>query len=232
MAEAGFDFKKLIDDSKAALMTPKEYFAAMPKGGGFVEPLIKAVIYGLVAGIIIFIWSTLHLTAAAGALGGMFGGAVGAMAIVSSLIGAVIGLFIGGVIVLIVSAICGGSTDYEANVRVTASLMVLSPVNALLAFTGGISIWLGAIISLGVSLYGLWMLYNALVNALGAKEATAKIVSIVLAAFPVIFILSSITCYRAASNVSDKYMQDAQKIEQETKKMLEEMKKGQEGVEE
>jgi hypothetical protein len=234
MAEAGFDFKKFIDDSKAVLLTPKEYFSSMPKEGGFVEPLIKAVIYGLVAGIITFIWSLLHLTAAAGAFGGIIGGGVGAMAIVGALIGAVIGLFIGGVIVLIISAICGGSTAFEACVRVTAALMVLSPINALLGFTGGISIYLGSIIGLAVSLYGLYLLYHAIVNALGGKEATAKILAIVLAAFPVIFMISALTCYKAASTVSDKYLKDADKYQQESEeavknlnKMLEEMKKQQ-----
>ena len=36
MAEGGFDFKKFIDDSKAVLMAPKEYFSSMPTSGGFV----------------------------------------------------------------------------------------------------------------------------------------------------------------------------------------------------
>lgn len=230
MAEAGFDFQKFINDSKAVLTTPKEYFAAMPKEGGYVEPLVKAVIYGLLAGIITFIWSTLKLTAAAGALGGMLGGGVGVMAIIGSLIGAIIGLFIGGVIMLLVSAICGGNTSYEANVRVTASLMVLSPINALLSFTGGINIYLGAIISLGVSLYGIYLLYNALISGLNAKEGAAKVVSIILAIIPVILLISTLTCYRAASKVTDKYMKNSKEAEEAMKQMqkvLEEMKKKQ-----
>ena len=93
-----------------------------------------------------------------------------------------IGLFIGGVILLIVSAICGGNTNFEANVRVTAALMVLSPISALLSFTSGINLWLGGLISLAVSLYGLYLLYHALVNALKGKEGTAKVITIVLAA--------------------------------------------------
>ena len=61
MAEAGFDFQKFIEDSKSVLTAPKEYFSSMPKTGGFVEPLIKATIYGLVAGVLYFIWGLLHL---------------------------------------------------------------------------------------------------------------------------------------------------------------------------
>ena len=57
MAEGGFDFKKFLDETKATLITPAEYFAVMPKEGGFGDPLVKAVIYSLIAGIIGFIFS-------------------------------------------------------------------------------------------------------------------------------------------------------------------------------
>ena len=122
MAETAFDFQKFIDETKATLLTPGDYFSVMPKTGGFGEPIIKALIYGFVAALINFLWITLSLSAVGGAFGGMLGGGVGVMGLVMSVIGAIIGLFIGGAIVLVISAICGGSTDYEANVRVTASL--------------------------------------------------------------------------------------------------------------
>ncbi|HOP65028.1 MAG TPA: hypothetical protein PK906_16745 [Spirochaetota bacterium] len=34
MAEGGFDFKKLVDETKATLIAPAEYFTVMPKEGG------------------------------------------------------------------------------------------------------------------------------------------------------------------------------------------------------
>ncbi len=61
------------------------------------------------------------------------------MALVWTIVGALIGLFIGAVIMLIISAICKGSTDFEANLRVVAAVMVLMPINALLGFTMGIN---------------------------------------------------------------------------------------------
>lgn len=232
MAEGGFDFKKFIDDSKAVLTTPKEYFSSMPTSGGFVEPLIKATIYGTIAGVIALIWSMLKLTAAAGAFGGMIGGGVGVMALIGSIIGAIVGLFIGGVILLIVSAICGGNTNYEANVRVTAALMVLSPVNALLSFTSGINLWLGGLISLAVSLYGLYLLYHAIVGALKGKEGTAKVITIVLAAIVGLVLISALTCAKAVSTIGDKYQADSEKYLKQNEetlkdfnKMMEELKK-------
>lgn len=226
MAESGFNFQKLIDESKLALTTPKEYFSSLAKEGGFGEPIIKALIYGLTAGVITFIWSILKLAP----MGGMFGGAAGSglMIIIGSLIFAVIGLFIGGVILLIVSAICGGNTNYEANVRVTASLMVLSPVNALLSFTSGINLMLGSIIGLLVSLYGIWMLYQALITTLEAKENISKIVSIILAAIPVLIVISTLTCYQTTSTLTEKYMKDMQTDDKEFQNrmmdMMEKMK--------
>lgn len=234
MAEGGFDFQKFIEDSKAVLAAPKDYFSSMATSGGFVEPLIKAAVYGTIAGVFALIWSVLNLTAAAGMFGGAIGGGVGVMALIGSIIGAIIGLFVGGVILLIVSAICGGNTNYEANVRVTAALMVLSPINALLSFTSGINLWLGGLISLAISLYGLYLLYHALVNGLKAKEGTARIITIVLAALVGLILISSLTCYRAVSTMGDRYQADTEKYLKQNEdalkdfnKMMEELKKQQ-----
>jgi hypothetical protein len=195
-SKGSFDFNAFINESKETILNPKSYFAALKTSGGMTEPLIKAVIYGTIAGIFTFLWSILKLGAATG---GMFGGAIGIMGLIWSIIGAVIALFVGGVVILIISAICSGSTDYESNVRVTASLMVLMPVNAALGFISGISLHLGLIISFLVGLYGLWMLFNALIGTLKAKEATAKIVCYVLAGLSLLFTISGLFALKKAS---------------------------------
>ncbi len=194
-----FDFNAFIKESKETLVNPKAYFSTMKTTGGWAEPLIKVVIYGAVAGIIAFLWSVVGLS---GIKAGMFGGAIGAMALVWSIVGAVIGLFIGAVILLIISSICKGSTDFEANGRVIAASMVIMPINALLGFTAGISSWLGMIISLCVSLYALYITYHGLVESLKAKPETAKIVMYVLAALLVLFMLLGMS----TRNKMNKYM--------------------------
>jgi hypothetical protein len=177
MSNESINFNKILKDSQETLLNPKAYFESMPLTGGFTEPLIKAAIYGTIAGLFALLWSVLGF----GAVGASFlGGAIGIMALIWTIIGAIIGLFIGGVIMLVISAICGGNTDYEANVRVTSSLMVMYPINALLAFFSGINLTLGGLIGLAVSLYGLYLLYIAVIHALKGKESTAKIVAIVL----------------------------------------------------
>ena len=177
MSNENINISKLLKESRETLLNPKDYFSSMPLTGGFAEPVIKAAIYGTVAGLFSLLWSVAGLSAMGGT---MLGGAIGIMALFYSIIGAVIGVFIGGAIMLVISAICGGSTDYEANVRVAASLMVVYPINAFLAFLYGINITLGGLVGLLVSCYSIYLLYHAAIQALKGKESSAKIVAIVL----------------------------------------------------
>ncbi len=197
---SSFDFNAFIQESKETLLNPKSYFPSMKLTGGMAEPLIKAVIYGAIAGILAFLWGVIGL----GGVAGIFGAGIGAMALVWTVVGALIGLFIGAVILLIISSICKGSTDFEANMRVVAAVMVVMPINALLGFTTGINSVFGAIISLGVNLYALYLLYHGVTGALKANQGTAKIVMYVLAALLLIFTLAGL----GARNRMSKIMND------------------------
>lgn len=216
MANSTFDFNAFIKESKDVLVNPKSYFSTMKTTGGIAEPLIKALIYGVVAGIIAFIWSLLKL---GGATGGLFGGAVGIMLLIWYIIGAIIGLFLGAVVILIVSAICKGSTDFEANTRVSAALMVMMPIGALLGFISGLNFTAGAIVGLAVKLYGLYLLYHGLVEALKAKPETTRVVVIVLVALLALFLLIGFGAKRRATKFMNEFnnkdlkelIEDAQK---------------------
>ncbi len=67
MSNGTFDFNEFIKESKDVLVNPKSYFSAMKTSGGMSEPLIKAVIYGAIAGVIAFLWSILKIGAVAAA---------------------------------------------------------------------------------------------------------------------------------------------------------------------
>lgn len=190
-----FDFNKFISDSKNTLLNPKGYFESMSTAGGMVEPLIKALIYGVVAAIINAIWF-FALGNTLVASGGVFG--VGAF--IFTIIAAVIGLFIAAVIILLLSSISGGNTDFEANLRVSAALMVLMPINSLLAVFGFINGLLGTIISIAISLYGLYLLSLALTRTLKGKEETARIIIYILIALLVIGQIISYFSRRAIKN--------------------------------
>jgi choline-glycine betaine transporter len=172
----------------------------MRTSGGIAEPVIKALIYGVVAGVIVFLWGIIGL----GGQVGVFGAGIGVMALVWTVIGAIIVLFIGAVILLVISSICKGNTDFEANLRVVAAVMVLFPVSALLGFTTGINSIFGAIVALCINLYGLYLLYQGLTVALKANPATTKIVMYVLAVILVILMIAGL----GARKRMNKYMND------------------------
>ncbi len=226
MSDSAFDFKKFIDETKATILAPAEYFTAMPKEGGMAEPLIKAIIYSVIASLINFLWLGVIFTSFAGTMGGFFGGSVGILGIVMSIIGGILALFIGGVIVLVLSAICGGTTNYEASVRVTASLMALSPISAILGFTSYVNIWLGLIVSVAISLYGIFLLYQALTKSLGGKDGAAKIVSGILCLIPLLMIISTLMCYQGAKKFSNEMMKGmSTKDRKQAEKMMNDMLK-------
>jgi len=197
---SSFDLNAFIKESKDVLVNPKSYFSTMKTTGGLVEPLIKAIIYGVVAGVITFLWSIFGIGAV-----GMFGGAIGVMTFVWSIIAAIIGLFIGAIIVLIISAVCKGSTDFESCARVVAATMVIMPINALLGFTVGISSTVGMIISLGVNLFALYLLYHGLIQALKAKPETTRIVMYVLAVLLVLFMIIGMGTRKRMSKFMDEF---------------------------
>lgn len=200
-----FDLNACIRESKETVKTPKSYFAALKTSGGIGEPVIKALIYSVVAGVIVFLWGVIGL----GGQAGVFGAGIGGMALVWTIIGAMAGLFIGAVVLLIISAICKGNTDFEACLRVTASVMVVFPIGALLGFTSGISLWLGAIIGLCVNLFALYLLYYGLTETLKANAGTARIVMYVLAA---ILVLAMFTGLRAQKKLNN-YLDDMSKAD-------------------
>lgn len=216
MSDVTFDFNLLIKESKEVLTNPKSYFSTMKTSGGMTEPLIKAVIYGAIAGAFSFLWSLLKIGAITG---GMFGGAIGIMVFIWSVIGAVIGLFIGAVILLVISSICKGSTDFEANVRVTAAVMVIMPISAFLGFAGHLNLYLGLIVSLGLNIFALWLLYNGLVESLKANPETTRIVTYILIALFVVIMLAGLGARRRANQ----FMKDFN--DKDVKEMLKDMPK-------
>jgi len=197
MSNESIDLKKILKDSRETLLNPKEYFTSMSLSGGFVEPLIKAAIYGILAGLFSLLGNVLGFSA----MGiGAWGSAVGIISLIWSVVGAMIGVFIGGIVVLVISAICGGNTDFEASVRVSASLMVIYPVSACLAFFYAINFTLGGLVGLIVNLYGLYLLYEAIIRAMKGKESSMRIVLIVLA---VIVMLGFFQGRRASNKLKD-----------------------------
>lgn len=203
MNDSTFDFNLFIKESKDVLLNPKSHFAALKTSGGMTEPLIKAVVYGAIAGAISFLWSILHIGSVSY---GMFGGTgIGVMTFIWSVIGALIGLFIGSVILLIISSICKGNSDFEANMRVTATVMVMMPISAFFSFAGNLNIYFGLIVSLAIGAYSIWLLYHGLIETLKANPETTRIVTYVLVALLVVVSLAGIGVQKRADRFMNEF---------------------------
>ena len=202
MNNGTFDFNAFIRESKDTLLNPKSYFAALKITGGLIDPLIKAVIYGLIAGVFAFLWNILNLSSMTG---GMLGNSVGVFIIAKYAFISVVGLFIGAVITLIISSICKGNTDFEANVRVVAAILVILPISAALDFTGGLNFYFGIVVSLAINIFAFWLLYNGLIETLKTKPETTKIVIYVLIGIFVITMLLGVQKMSEANRILNQF---------------------------
>jgi hypothetical protein len=238
MPNEPFNFNVFLQESKDTIFKPKEYFSTMKTTGGLGEPVIKALIYGAFSGALTFIFSILHLMPAGG---GMFGSSVSIMIFIGSIIGSVIGLFIAALLTLIISAICKGNTEFEANARVAAAILVLMPVRAILGFLYGININLAMIAEAIVSFYGIYLLFFALTQSLKANESSSKIVSYVLAGLWIILTIAGLMAKQATTGflekmnkngVVDDYSNELKKYQEELEKSTKEFEQAAKEAEE
>jgi hypothetical protein len=146
---------------------------------GIIEPLMKALIYGVLAGLIALLMSAVHIVTDSS---GLYGAAYGFKLFGTYILISAAGLFIGGGILIVLSSLCKGNTDFVLNVRIAASVLVLLPFKALFGFAVGMNFYLGLVVLLLIGLFALWMIYNALILALKARIDLVKITVPVLIA--------------------------------------------------
>ncbi len=140
------DMKKnvnnILNTAVTVIKNPVGFYRDMPKTGGFVEPLIFAVVMGLISGVVTAILSIFSLGSAASFFMGI------AFIIFYPIMVAIFG-FVGAAIIFIIWRIMGSQEEYETAYRCVAYAIAISPITTLL----GIIPYLGAIISL------VWWLY-------------------------------------------------------------------------
>ena len=198
--------QKFFKETTETLLNPKAYFFSMSLEGGYAEPVLKAAIYGIVAGLFSLLWSQLGMSAVGGA--GALGGAAGLASLFWSVLGAVVMVFIGGAVMFIISSACGGNNNFEANVRVASSLMAVYPINAFLSFTYGISFALGGIVGLVMSLFSVYLVYHAAIEALKGRHSSVKIAAIVLVVFALIGFYGGKEVNKVLEDYSDTYQEE------------------------
>jgi hypothetical protein len=138
MDPKNIDFAAMPQTAINVVTKPSEFFQGMPKTGGFLEPLVFAVVMGVVVGIIQAVLGLVGL-GAAGGYGG--GGMSGFSMILFMPIAAAIGSFIGAAILFVIWKLMGSQENYETAYRCGAYLMALSPITTILSavpYAGGL----------------------------------------------------------------------------------------------
>jgi hypothetical protein len=186
MSTVTFDFNGFLNDSKNTLLNPNSYFSGLKLSGGITEPSLKAAMYGILTGLIYLLCYLLKVRTLGA---GYTGEAVGLLAFIKIIFASVAGLFIGAFALLVISSVCRGITAYEANLRVTSSVMVVVPVYTVLSISQAINLYFGIVIGLLIFIYFLWILYHGMVFSLKCKPENARIVGYVLTGIMIIFLL-------------------------------------------
>lgn len=106
------------------LTSPSAFFREMPKTGGFVEPLIFAVVMGVIGGIIHAVFSLVGFGITVG-----FAAGFGAIIIVPIAV-AIFG-FVGAAILFVIWKLMGSQESYETAYRCAAYISALAPINAV-----------------------------------------------------------------------------------------------------
>lgn len=174
-----FSFVRFVNETFQTLTRPGEYFAAMPVEGGYLEPVIKAALYGLLSGAVLSVMGLLQATG----IPVLDKPDSAAMALLAMPVLVVLLVFVGAGLLLVGAMVCKGGAPYETSVRCMASLLALEPVNLLVDSLSLSAKPLPLAFSVLITWYGLFLAYHALTKCLGARPNAAKILVVALAVF-------------------------------------------------
>jgi hypothetical protein len=129
MEPKDINFAAMPQTAVSVVTKPVEFFQGMPKSGGFLEPLVFAVIMGFIGGIIHAVLNVFGLGA-----GGYGGGMMSRFGVIIFMpIMAAVGSFIGAAIFFVIWKLMGSQEDYETAYRCGAYLMALVPITAIIS---------------------------------------------------------------------------------------------------
>lgn len=210
----GFDFNDFVKETMAIVTSPVEYFSSIKEEKVLSASIIKVLLYVALAQLVGIIPISLI---------GKFSNP-GTYLMISGgiLVVAIPILFIAALLLLIISAICGGNASFKSNTGVIASVMIVYPLSAFMSIFYNINVYLQAILTALVTLYGLWLLYLGLVKALGAKSTPSLVIVIILAIFPVYS--ASKTVYYKAQGLKLPHEQESERIQERRRELEQDLK--------
>lgn len=203
----------------AVVLHPGDFFAAMPRNGGYIQPLLFMVVMGAAAGVV---RAVLGMTGLAGNISTAM--ALAAIVITPLLI-AILG-FVVAAVLFVLWRIMGSEQDFETAYRCTAYGSAISPVTQLLAVIP----YAGLLLNLA---WWTIILVAASVQAHRIRRtAAAAVFGIIAVLFAVVGVGSEIAARRMTAELHQaqhnlKYgngdSQDAGKAMQELGTMLQQM---------
>ena len=141
------------------ITSPTAFYREMPKSGGFMEPLIFAVVMGGIAGIIQTIFNFILYFSATSFT-------VKIMSLIMMPIFIAIGSFIGAAILFVIWKLMGSQESYETSYRCAAYLSAVTPITTII----GLIPYLGMVISVLIGLLYI-VIASVEVHAIAAKKA-------------------------------------------------------------
>ncbi len=217
MDARNMNFAAMPQTAITVITKPGEFFQSMPRTGGFLEPLLFAVVMGVVAGIIYAVLSLLGLGQAGHGPGMMSGFGM----ILFMPIAAAVGSFIGAAILFVIWKLMGSPENYETAYRCCAYLMALSPVTAIISAIP----YAGGIISMAIYIFYV-VTVSVAVHHIPAQKAwlVFGIIGVVLALLGVFSeyrtrsMSSSIDRWR---QMGEEYRKSAEDVEESTRELRE-----------
>jgi hypothetical protein len=166
----------ILETARKVITDPAGFYRAMPRTGGFGDPLVFMVVLGVAAGVLRAVLGFFHL--------GITGSVMVAMAaIVMTPIAVVIGGFIAAAILFVIWKLMGSNESYETAYRCSAYAVSVSPITAVL----GVIPYVGPLIGL------VWGLYLVVTASVEVHKIAAKTAWLVFGIITAILAIGSIS---------------------------------------
>lgn len=171
----------ILNQALAVIRTPVAFYRAMPKSGGFGDPLVFVAAMGFIAGVLQALFGLLHI-------GVRLTVPLALGAVVYTPVLFVIGSFIGAAILFVIWKLTGSNESYETAYRCGAYASAIAPITAVL----GLIPVAGALVEVG------WMLFLLVTASVEVHKIAAKTAWIVFGAIAAILAVASISAQLAA----------------------------------
>lgn len=190
------DFAAIPQTALKILTAPADFFAAMSKTGGFVEPLVFAVVMGVVGGLLQALITLLGFNPLASL-------AAGVAAVIMVPVMVAVFSFVGAAVLYVIWMLLGSGESYETAYRCGAYISVLSPIQVAVALIP----YLGPLAGMGLA---VWLLVVASVQVHKIEEKKAWLVFGIIGA---VLALGQISAQLAARSMQDNARQMMEQAE-------------------